>query len=202
MDLITIEDARTAGQIENEVSLEGLVKQHRVRYDVTTPLGTVRLRFIGALRRRSIELMIRSADPTWEGRNVDILQVSAMLKEHPDDPGLASRQLTLAASLEAGFYDLFAGCFDSPRMRGGTDVMAFADALGPKDWPLLRQHLITLIKARPEGEVATAMLQLCARHGVKIAEDLTLENMTAMQLAVLEQVAQAEYSAAREAMKA
>lgn len=202
MDLITIEDARTAGQIENEVSLEGLVKQHRVRYDVTTPLGTVRLRFIGALRRRSIELMIRAADPTWEGRIIDLLSISEMRKQNPDDVGLISKQNAIAASLEAGFYDLFAGCFDSPRMRGGTDVMAFADALGPEDWRLLRVHLITLIAAKPEGEVATAMLQLCARHGVKIAEDLTLENMTAMQLAVLEQVAEAEYSAAREAFKA
>ncbi len=199
MDLIEIEDARTVGPPENEVPLEDLVKQHRIRYDVSTSLGTVRLRFIGALRRRAIELRIAAADPTVEGKRHDLQFVTAMLSERPDDKELLSRQLQLAADLEPSFYDLFAGAFDSPKFRSGTDVMALSEALRPDEWRGLRVLLIQLIAARPSGDVAAAMVQLCAKYGVRIAEDLTLENMTAQQLAVLDQVAGAEYEAIRRA---
>lgn len=199
MDLIEIEDTRNATPLESEVPLEDLVRQHRIRYDVSTSLGNVRLRFIGALRRRSIELRIAAADPTVEGKRYDMQMVSSMLTERPDDAELRERQLQLAADLEPSFYDLFAGAFDVPRMRSGQDVMALADALRPEEWRNLRVLLIQLIAARPSGDVATAMVQLCSRYGVRIAEDLTLENMTAQQLAVLDQVAGAEYEAVRRA---
>jgi len=122
-----------------------------------------------------------------------------MLSERPDDKELRSRQLQLAADLEPSFYDLFAGAFDSPKMRSGAEVMALADALQPDEWRGLRVLLIQLIAARPAGTVATAMVQLCSRYGVRIAEDLTLESMTAQQLAVLDQVAGSEYEAVRRA---
>jgi len=199
MDLIEIEDARTAGPPENEVPLEDLVRQHRIRYDVGTSMGNVRLRFIGALRRRSIELRIAAADPSVEGKRQDLRLVSAMLTERPDDEELRERQMQLAADLEPSFYDLFAGAFDVPRMRSGQEIMALADALRPEEWRNIRVLLIQLIAARPSGEVAAAMVQLCSRYGVSIAEDLTLENMTAQQLAVLDQVAGAEYEAMRRA---
>lgn len=199
MDLIEIEDARTAGPLENEVPLEDLVRQHRVRYDVSTSIGKVRLRFIGALRRRAIELRIAAADPTVEGKRQDLQMITAMLSERPEDTELQARQLQLAADLEPSFYDLFAGAFDVPRMRTGAEVMALADALQPEEWRGLRVLLIQLIAARPSGTVASAMVQLCSRYGVRIAEDLTLENMTAQQLAVLDQVAGAEYEAIRRA---
>lgn len=199
MDLIEIEDTRNATPLENEVPLEDLVRQHRIRYDVSTSMGNIRLRFIGALRRRSIELRIAAADPTVEGKRYDMQMVSSMLTERPDDAELRERQLQLAADLEPSFYDLFAGAFDVPRMRSGQDVMALADALRPEEWRNLRVLLIQLIAARPSGDVAAAMVQLCSRYGVRIADDLTLENMTAQQLAVLDQVAGAEYEAVRRA---
>ena len=199
MDLIEIEDARTAGPPENEVPLEDLVRQHRIRYDVTTSMGNVRLRFIGALRRRSIELRLQAEEPRIDGWRHDLQFVSAMLQERPEDAELRAQQQQLAADLEPSFYDLFAGCFDSPRMRSGTEVSALADALRPEEWRNLRVLLIQLIAARPSGNVAAAMVQLCSRYGVRITEDLTLENMTAQQLAVLDQVAGAEYEAMRRA---
>lgn len=201
MDLIEIDDARIAGQIQNEVALEDLIRQHRLRYDVTTSNGTVRLRFIGALRRRAIELRIASADPTIDIKRSDLRLITAMLTERPDDTELFARQLQLAADLEPSFYDLFAGCFDSPKMRSGTDVMAFADSLNADEWRNLRVLLIQLIAARPAGDVAVAMVQLCSRYGVKISEDMTLENMTAQQLAVLDLVAESEYQAVKRASK-
>jgi len=199
MDLIEIEDGRTSGPLEHEIPLEDLVRQHRIRYDVSTSIGMVRLRFIGALRRRAIELRIAAADPTVESKRHDLQMITALLSDRPDDPELQARQLQLAADLEPSFFDLFAGAFDSPRMRSGTDVMALSDALRPEEWRGLRVLLIQLIAARPSGDVAAAMVQLCSRYGVRIAEDLTLENMTAQQLAVLDQVAGAEYEAIRRA---
>lgn len=199
MDLIEIEDGRTSGPLEGEVPLEDLVRQHRIRYDVSTSIGMVRLRFIGALRRRAIELRIAAADPTVESKRHDLQMITALLSDRPDDEALLSKQLQLAADLEPSFYDLFAGAFDTPRMRSGTDVMALSDALRPEEWRGLRVLLIQLIAARPSGDVAAAMVQLCSRYGVRIAEDLTLENMTAQQLAVLDQVAGAEYEAIRRA---
>lgn len=199
MDLIEIEDARTAGPAEHEVPLEELVRQHRIRYDVITSQGTIRLRFIGALRRRAIELRVQAAEPRVEGWRHDLQFVTAMLIDRPDDTALLAHQRQLAADLEPSFYDLFAGAFEIPRMMSGQDVMALADALRPEEWRGVRVLLIQLIAARPSGDVATAMVQLCARYGVSIAEDLTLENMTAQQLAVLDQVAGSEYEAIRRA---
>lgn len=199
MDLIEIEDARNAMPLENEVPLEDLARQHRIRYDVNTSMGNIRLRFIGALRRRSIELRISASDPTVEGKRHDLQMVSALLTDRPDDAELREKQMQLAADLEPSFYDLFAGAFDVPRMRSGQEVMALADALRPEEWRNLRVLLIQLIAARPSGDVAAAMVQLCSRYGVRIADDLTMENMTAQQLAVLDQVAGAEYEAVRRA---
>jgi hypothetical protein len=195
MDLIEIEDAREAGPLQNEIPLEDLIRQHRIRYDVATSKGNVRLRFIGALKRRTIELDTAAADPEIAGRRDDLKTVTAMLKDRPDDKDLKAQQLQLASSLEASFFDLFAGCFDRPRMRRGTEVMAFADALKPEEWRMVRVLLIQLIAARPSGDVATVMIDLCTKYGVRISEDLSLENMTAQQMWVLDQAATAEFDA-------
>lgn len=204
MELIEIEDARFAGPVENEVPLEDLVRQHRVRYDVRTSLGTVRLKFIGALRRRAIELQIQAADPECMGKRRDLQSVMALLKENPGDATLNAKRRELEAYIEPSIYDLFAGCFDAPVMRGGKSVMALADALRPDEWEGLRTLLLVLIAARPSGQVAGAMVQLCSRFGVRIADDLTLDNMTAQQLAVLDDITGAELEAmerARETMR-
>lgn len=195
MKLIEIEDVRRASPIKNEIPLEDLVRQHRLRYDVRTSVGTVRLKFVGALRRRTIELQIQAADPQNAGKREDLLSIMAALKDHPGDAGLISRKLELEAYLEPSIYDYFAGCFDSPYMRGGKSVMALADALAPDEWDGLRTLLLVLIRARPSGSVANAMLQLASRFGIKITDDLTLENMTAQQLAVLDDVTDSEYDA-------
>lgn len=202
MELIEIEDARFAGPVENEIPLEDLVRQHRLRYDVRTSVGTVRLRFIGALRRRTIELQIQAADPDSMGKRQDLQSVMALLKAHPGDEGLIARRRELEAYIEPSIYDLFAGAFDSPYMRGGKSVMALADALQPQEWEGLRTLLLVLIAARPAGQVSGAMLQLCSRFNVRIADDLTLDNMTAQQLAVLDDVTGAELDAVERAREA
>jgi hypothetical protein len=204
MELIEIEDARAAMPLEDEIPLEDLLRQHRLRYDVRTSQGAVRLKFIGALRRRTIELQIQAADPECMGKRRDLQSVMAMLKENPEDATLIAKRRELEAYIEPSIYDLFAGCFDAPVMRGGKSVMALADALRPEEWEGLRTLLLVLIAARPSGQVAGAMLQLCSRFGVKISDDLNLENMTAQQLAVLDDVTGSELEAierAREGMR-
>jgi hypothetical protein len=203
MDLIEIDDVRNAPEeLENEIPLEDLIRQHNLRYDVRTSIGTVRLRFIGALRRRAIELTIAASDPLISGKREDLRTIAKIIKERPDDERPRSDQMRIEAALEPSFYELFAGAFDVPRMRSGSDVEAFASALDPKEWHLMRVLLMRLIAARPAGTVATSMIELCAKYGVKISDNMTLENMTAQQMAVLDQTAEREYAAMKQAVEA
>ena len=184
----------------NEVPLEDLVRQHRVRYIVHTAEGDIVLRFIGALKMRSVELNLMAADPEYNTKRRQLLEMTSMLKQCPGAPDLRAEQLRLASQLEGTFYEYFAACFVRPKATA-EQVQALASALLPEEWRMLRVLLIQLIAARPSGTVASAMLTLCAKYGVTIADDLTLENMTAQQLAVLDQAAGDEGKAIMEAVK-
>ena len=197
--LIAIEDDRPI-EIENEIPLEMLVKQHRLRYLVSTSQGQVVFKFIGALRRRTVELNLSATDPEYEAKRRDLQLISATLKAHPMTNGLAAEQLRLAALLEPSFYAYFAGCFVHPALDS-EGVQAFADSLPPEEWRQIRVLLLQLIAARPSGDVASAMLMLCNKYGVRISDSLTMENMTAQQMAVLDQAARDEAQAVKEAMK-
>ena len=199
MDLIEVEDARMMQPV-NEIPLEGFVRQHRVRYIVKTAKGDVVLKFIGALRRRTVELNLLAADPEYDGKRKDLQIIGEALKQC-DDSSMKAKQLQLAASLEPTFYEFFASCFDKPKMKSGAEVLAFADQLAPEDWRMLRILLLKLIAARPSGEVASSMIALSVKFGVQLADDLTLENMTAQQMAVLDQAAGDELAAVREAYR-
>ncbi len=207
MELIEVEDYRNGvalpdGRALVEVPLEDFIKQDLVRYIVRTSAGDVALKFIGALRRRTAELELQAADPAYMQKRADFKRVNDAIRDLTEAkapvPGeMRAEQLRLAAALEPGFYHMFAGCFEIPRMRDGSQVLAFINQLEPCDQDDLRLLLVQLIAARPAGEVATKMLALAAKYGIRISDHLTLENMTSQQFAILEQANDEEWRTVR-----
>lgn len=202
MDIIEIEEGDGARPPDiSEVPIEAILKQHRLRYVVMTAQGGMVLKFIGALRRSTVELTLQSLDPEYNNRRKGLRETTRMLKEDPGNPRLISEQKRLAAELEPSFYVYFAACFERPKGMSGEAVLALASALPPNEWGQLRSLLLQLVAARPEGEVATEMVSLCARYGVPIVDGLALDSMTAQQLSVLGLAADREAAAIREAAK-
>ena len=183
--IITITESELEHATLRRIPMADILAQHRRRYVMRTSIGDVVLRHISQLdvERAALEVF---ATEGYELKANRLLMLAGKV-EHGGS--LDAEEMTEYAGLEADLAPstkIFVRyCFVAPLITSAEEYDALISELDVKERSELEALLIDLSRAKPAGKVQSALPTLSAAYHIPLAKDLTGENMTAQQAAVL-----------------
>lgn len=190
MDLIEINGGDLPGDLRR-IALAPLLEQHRKRWLLRTGVGDIVLKRITALEAEQVTVEAM-ADPDFVG----MVERAHVLSAKASGPGLEGDELQEyldIGNLLAPFAQRIAlKCIVSPSVGNEEEYLTLLNALTVEERRALEDLLRQLSRTDVDGEVATSALVLSEKYGIPLANDLTVENMTAQQSAALSQLVSAE----------
>lgn len=190
MDLIEINSGDLPGDMRR-IALAPLLEQHRKRWMLRTCAGDVLLKRITALEAEQVTLdaMI---DPDFVGmvERAHVLSVKAAAQGLEGDE--LQEYLDVGNRLAPFAQRIALKCIVSPSVGNEEEYLTLLNALTVEERRGLEDLLRQLSRTDVDGEVTTSALVLAEKYGIPLANDLTVENMTAQQSAALSQRVGAE----------
>jgi len=171
---------------EMKVPMADILKAHRERWDFVCSLGTIRLRRMTLLDQEATIIRLERDHP-------DYFELSRQASDlwHTSDRGgsLSPEQQAqlsdLVQKLQPYAHEFSARCFEDPELKDGSELSDLLFEMRPDEREQLLGILSRLTNPSPNGKVETVGLMLAKEFGLKLADDLTVENMTAQQATVL-----------------
>jgi hypothetical protein len=171
---------------EKRIPIAKILAAHRERWDFVCSLGTMRLKRMTLLDQEATIIRLEQEHPEY-------FEMSKQARElwHLADKGAAlspeqSGQLSaLVVKIQPFAHEFSARCFEDPALNDGSELSHLLFELQPEEREKLLGVLAKLANPSPNGKVETVGLSLAKEFGLKLAEDLTVENMTAQQATVL-----------------
>ena len=186
MDLIEINGDELPDGMKR-IALGPILAQHRKRYVLRTAIGDILLKRITALEAEEVTVSVLNSSPDFP----ELVERAGMLREKAKAQGLQGEDVQeyveIGKQLEPIAKLLAMRCFVDPKITSIEEYDALMSALSLKDGSELETLLAELSKTGLDGEVSSAALVAAKENGIPLANDMTIENMTAQQSAALTQ---------------
>jgi hypothetical protein len=171
---------------EQKVPMAMILALHRERWDFVSSLGTMRLKRLTILDQEATIIKLEREHPEYF-----VLQKEASELWHMADKGVClnpeqQEQLNgLVEKLQPFAHEFSVGCFEEPKLKDGSELGMLLFELQPYEREELLTKLSILANPSPDGKVETVGLMLAKEFGIKLSNDLTVENMTSVQATAL-----------------
>jgi hypothetical protein len=171
---------------EKKVPMAEILALHRARWDFVSSLGTIRLKRLTLLDQEATIIKLERGHPEYFA-----LQKEASELWHLADKGVhlnpeQQEQLNgMVEKLQPFAHEFSVGCFEEPKLKDGSELGDLLFELPPKEREELLGALAMLANPSPDGKVETVSLMLAKEFGLKLTEDMTVENMTAQTATAL-----------------
>ncbi len=169
-----------------KVPWKEILSHHRKQYVFRSKVGDIILKRIGQLDVEAIVVDMLNSDPTFFDslKRQQMLWAKAELKD-----GLTDDEMRELEEIGLRFLpymkSLTFGCFVDPPIRTIDDFDALITALPHDEQSKLYKLLAELSTQKVDGEVLGALPTLTREFGVKLPDDLNVENITATQSGAL-----------------
>ncbi|OPZ61532.1 MAG: hypothetical protein BWY85_02377 [Firmicutes bacterium ADurb.Bin506] len=149
-----------------------------------TAIGDIVLKRITALEAEEATISAINADPDFAG----MVERAHDLATIGSGNGMSAEQLleyeSIGKRLEPHAMRMGLYCFVDPKISTVEEFDALLSALGEEAGGL-RALIGQLSSTKLDGEVVSSALAISKEYGIPLTNDLTIENMTAHQSAVL-----------------
>lgn len=167
------------------ISIASLLKQHRKRWVLKTSIGDVVLKRITALEAEEATVNALNSDPDFAGM-VERAHELGLLAAADNMTGEQLLEYeTIGKRLEPHAMRMGLYCIVDPKVSSVEEFDALLSALPDDERGELKAVIGQLSSTDIQGEVASSALMVSREYNIPIANDLTIENMTAQQSAVL-----------------
>jgi hypothetical protein len=167
------------------ISLASLLKQHRKRWIFKTSIGDIVLKRITALEAEEATVNALNSDPDFAGMVERAHDIGTIAQKDGMDGELLKEYVALGKLLEPHAMRMGLYCIVEPKMSSIEEFDALLSALQKDEAGELKAVIGQLSSTDLNGEVSSSALTISKEYGIPLANDLTVENMTAQQSAVL-----------------
>ncbi len=188
-------------QGEKGPKMAELAVQHRQRFRFKTSVGEIELKHLGRLEHEDIFAAIIEEDPLYAETSERVGELKE-LKKHPGGIPESMKEEKNRVYTHCAKYShrYYLPCFVRPEFKNSAEFDDFAEGLLPDEWDALRLMMNVLTSEAPSLNKNIGMLLVMAGFGIKLANDLTMENMTLQQAQVYIQANNDREEDAKEAL--
>lgn len=171
---------------EKRVPMGKILAMHREAWDYECSLGTIRLRRMSLDDQQKTVIRLEETFPDYRELSRQARESYQMVKQNVAfSPEQTIALVELDKKLQPFSDEFLVCCFVDPVLKNGEELHHLLFELQPDERPVLVAALSWMSNPSPDGKVETVGLTLAREFGLKLADDLTLENMTAQQATVL-----------------
>lgn len=167
---------------EKKVSMKDILEMHRMRWDYTCSLGTIRLRRLTLLDQEKTVIRLEREHPDY----FKLSERAGQLWHAVDAGGALSPEeqiemTDLIVKLQPYAHEFSCACFEDPIVNSGEELGHLLFELKTDERQELMDILMTLASSIVDGKLNSVALTLSKEFNIKLTDDLTMENMTASQ---------------------
>lgn len=179
-------DGRNPLKEYRRIALKDILDQHRRRWLLKTSIGDIVLKKLGQLDSEKIGITLIEKHPEYVAlvREYTSLKEIASMRNGLNADGI-EKMREIGKKLAPFNHYFTIACFVDPALSTPEEFDALISALQPAEVEQLYKVLNILTSGTPDGDVTDIGLALSKVYGIKLSDDLTIENLTAEQASVL-----------------